>query len=172
MRLLAPALLLLALAACGAEETDEADVDSSSTVVAVTASGGPSSPTDPPASSAGTTGSTSPRSFTATPLTPSVPPASQRPGFSLDPSMPRVVAAIADLASRLGVAVDAVAVVDARAVTWGDSSLGCPQPGMQYLQRTVDGVLVILEAGGRRYEYHGGDPLFLCENPTPPSGGG
>ena len=37
---------------------------------------------------------------------------------------------------------------------------------MMYPQALVDGTLVILEAGGRRYEYHGGDPLFLCENPT------
>jgi hypothetical protein len=154
---LAPALfLLLTVGAGGDGEEEEADVESSSTVQPVTSSSGRSSP----------------GSFTATPLTPSVPPASTAPGFSLDPSMPLVTAAVADLASRLGVADDTVVVVDARAVTWGDSSLGCPQPGMQYLQRTVDGVLVVLEAGGRRYEYHGGAPLFLCENPKAPSGGG
>ncbi len=37
---------------------------------------------------------------------------------------------------------------------------------MMYTQVLVDGTLVVLEAGGRRYEYHGGDPLVLCENPT------
>jgi hypothetical protein len=31
---------------------------------------------------------------------------------------------------------------------------------------------VVLEVDGRRYEYHGGDPLVLCENPTPPAGTG
>ena len=161
MRRLAPALaLLLALAACGGDDTDEGDVGSSSTVPPVTAPSGTPPPSDPPSSSgeSSATEATPPRSFTATPLTPQVSPASTAPGFPIDPSMPIVVAAVADLASRLGVAEDTVVVVDARAVTWGDSSLGCPQPGMQYLQRTVDGVLVILEAEGRRYEYHGGDP--------------
>ena len=86
--------------------------------------------------------------------------------------MPLVVAAVDDLAGRLGIAAADVTVVDARAVTWGDSSLGCPEPGMMYTQELVDGTLVVLEAGGRRYEYHGGDPLALCENPQPPSGGG
>ena len=86
--------------------------------------------------------------------------------------MPLVVAAVDDLAGRLGIAAADVTVVDARAVTWGDSSLGCPEPGMMYTQQLVDGTLVVLEAGGRRYEYHGGDPLALCENSQPPSGGG
>ena len=36
---------------------------------------------------------------------------------------------------------------------------------MMYTQVLVDGTLVVLEADGRRYEYHGGDPLFLCEQP-------
>lgn len=115
-----------------------------------------------------------PPPFTVEPLEPSPPsppPASGSPGFEIDPASPSVVAAVDDLAGRLGIEPGAVSVVEARAVTWGDSSLGCPEPGMQYLQRLVDGSLVVLEAGGQRFEYHGGDPLFYCENPTPPSGG-
>jgi hypothetical protein len=77
--------------------------------------------------------------------------------------MPLVQAAVQDLAQRLVITPEEVTVVEALAVTWPDGSLGCPQPGMAYTQVQVDGVLVILEAGGRRYEYHGGDPLFLCE---------
>ena len=87
------------------------------------------------------------------------------PGTPIDPTLPLVVAAVDDLAGRLGIEPDEVTVVDARAVTWPDGSLGCPEPGMMYTQVLVDGTLVVLEAGGRRYEYHGGDPLFLCENP-------
>jgi hypothetical protein len=94
------------------------------------------------------------------------------PGSPIDPATPLVAAAVDDLAGRLGLGPADVNVVAARAVTWGDSSLGCPQPGMQYLQRLVDGTLVVLKAGGRTYEYHGGDPLFLCDHPRPPSGGG
>ena len=84
-------------------------------------------------------------------------------GTSIDHQRPLVQAARADLAARLGVTVDAVTVVDARAVTWGDASYGCPEPGMRYLSRLMEGALVVLEADGRRFEYHGGDPLRLCE---------
>jgi hypothetical protein len=87
------------------------------------------------------------------------------PGTPIDATQPVVVAAVEDLAGRLGIEPDAVSVIDARAVTWPDGSLGCPEPGMMYTQVLVDGMLVVLEAGGRQYEYHGGDPLFLCEQP-------
>ena len=102
------------------------------------------------------------------------PPTSNTPeppsgGFALDPATPLVVAAVVDLARRLGIATGDVTVVEARAVTWGDSSLGCPQPGMKYLPRVVDGTLVVLGAGGRTYEYHGGSPLQLCEHPKAPA---
>lgn len=83
--------------------------------------------------------------------------------FPLDVSSPRVQATVDDLAERLGIPRAEIMVVEARAVTWGDSSLGCPRPGMQYLPRLIDGSLVILEAQGQTFEYHGGDPLFLCE---------
>ena len=63
----------------------------------------------------------------------------------------------------LDVPTEDITVVKALAVTWPDRSLGCPEPGMAYIQVQVDGALVVLEAGGRRYEYHGGDPLALCE---------
>jgi hypothetical protein len=74
-----------------------------------------------------------------------------------------VTDAVADLAGRLGIGSDEVTVVDALALTWPDSSLGCPQPGMMYSQVLTKGTFVVLEAGGQRYEYHGGKPLFLCE---------
>lgn len=83
----------------------------------------------------------------------------------------KVAAAIADLAGRIGVDESAITVVEEREVTWPDSSLGCPEPGVQYLQRLTNGVLVVLEAQGRRYEYHGGDTLAYCKNPTAPSAG-
>lgn len=91
--------------------------------------------------------------------------------WDIDHSEPLILDAVADLAARLGVDESAVAVVEARSVTWGDSSYGCPQPGVNYLQRTVDGALAVLEVAGRRYEYHGGTPLVLCESPrTSPTG--
>ena len=73
--------------------------------------------------------------------------------------------AIADLAARLGVGTSAVTVLTAAATTWPDKSIGCPKPGMQYLQVLVDGALVELQASGKTYSYHSGDDgkPVLCE---------
>jgi hypothetical protein len=107
--------------------------------------------------------------FSATPISPASPPPLAPAGFPLDPSSILVQGAIDDLAERLGVERDAVIVVDSRGVTWGDTSMGCPEPGVGYLQVLVDGALAILEVDGRRYHYHGGNPLKLCENPKSPA---
>ncbi len=65
-----------------------------------------------------------------------------------------VVAAIADLARHLSIPAEQITVVHLEGVTWPDTSLGCPQPGMAYAQVLVEGYKVILEAANRRYEYH------------------
>jgi hypothetical protein len=69
-----------------------------------------------------------------------------------------------DLAARLSLDPEEIRVIEARAVTWPDSSLGCPEPGRMYLQVLTPGYRIVLEAQGRRYAYHagrGGSP-FLC----------
>jgi hypothetical protein len=88
------------------------------------------------------------------------------------PGDPVVAAAVRDLSSRLTVEPSAIRVVSAEEVTWRDGSIGCPQPGMMYPQVLTDGSRVVLEAEGRRYEYHAGGrrSAFLCENPEPPAG--
>jgi len=79
-----------------------------------------------------------------------------------------------DLAQRLNILLTEIRLVDAKAVTWPDASLGCPQPGMLYKQVPEDGALIILQAKGITYEYHNGGSrgLFLCEKvqekPSPP----
>ena len=72
--------------------------------------------------------------------------------------------AIADLANRLGVAVDAITVKEARALQWGSGAMGCPKPGMNYTQALVPGVRLLLEADGTIYYYHGSrrGSLFQC----------
>ena len=72
--------------------------------------------------------------------------------------------AVADLAGRTGVAVDAITVNQARSVNWGSGALGCPKEGMNYTQAIVPGILLLLEADGKIYRYHGGDrgELFYC----------
>ena len=69
-----------------------------------------------------------------------------------------------DLASRLGIEVDAITVKEARSVQWGSGALGCPKPGMSYTQALVPGLLVKLETGGMLYRYHGRmkSQLFFC----------
>jgi hypothetical protein len=59
-----------------------------------------------------------------------------------------------DLAERLEIAPEAIAVRAVEAVTWPDASLGCPQPGGMYAQVLTPGYRVIVEAGERTYEYH------------------
>ena len=79
----------------------------------------------------------------------------------------------ADLAQRLGVQPAQVKLVSAEEVTWRDGSLGCPQPGMRYTQALVNGSRIVLESGGKKYEYHSGGRRgpFLCTNPEPPTDG-
>jgi hypothetical protein len=60
----------------------------------------------------------------------------------------------AALAQELAVAEADIAVVTVEENEWRDSSLGCPKPGMNYLQVITPGYMIILEAQGKRYEYH------------------
>ena len=80
----------------------------------------------------------------------------------------------ADLAQRLSISADEITLLEATSVVWPDASLGCPQPGMAYIQVPEDGLLIRLQVGGQIYPYHSGgfrDP-FLCEaifkDPNPP----
>jgi hypothetical protein len=98
---------------------------------------------------------------------------SDKPSNGSDgPSRGVAADAMRDLSRRLGVDPAEVTVVSAEEVTWRDASLGCPRPGMMYPQVLTDGSRVVLEARGKRYEYHAGGrrSAFLCENPEPPAG--
>ena len=67
----------------------------------------------------------------------------------------QVANAVADLAERTGIAADAITVTEARTVNWGSGAIGCPKDGMNYTQAIVPGVLLLLEADGKVYRYHG-----------------
>ena len=62
-----------------------------------------------------------------------------------------------------------IVVVSAENVRFNDGSLGCPRPGVQYTQALVDGMRVIVEADGRRYDYRfgQGDVPQLCDRAVP-----
>ena len=116
------------------------------------------------------------------------PPATTKPAVSstaLTPAdtvsddllrLPAVEQAKADLALRLSVSPAEIDVVSVQPMTWTDSSMGCPQPDMAYLQVLVEGFLIELSHAGQFYRYHsgGGQPPFLCEpsfgaGKTPPA---
>lgn len=71
----------------------------------------------------------------------------------------------ADLASRLGVTKDEISLVNAVAVTWNDTSLGCPEKGMMYTQVLTPGYRIILEVDGTQYDYRTDDLgyFILCK---------
>lgn len=72
---------------------------------------------------------------------------------------------VADAAARAGVDPAGVTVLRSEPRTWGDASLGCPQPGMYYTQVQVDGYQVIVSAGGVEYDYRAGaGRVLVCED--------
>lgn len=82
-----------------------------------------------------------------------------------------------DLIQRLNISPGEVELVNYEEVQWRDSSLGCPQPKMQYLQVITPGYRIELNAQDQLYSYHGAaeQPPFLCvltlggkELPLPP----
>lgn len=69
-------------------------------------------------------------------------------------SEPMVNMATAALAQDLGIADDEITLIRLESVEWNDGSLGCPQPGENYLQVITPGYLIELEAQGTLYAYH------------------
>jgi hypothetical protein len=65
-----------------------------------------------------------------------------------------VLAAVQHLSQQLGVVVEDISVVEVEAVTWPDASLGCPEPGMVYIQILSPGYHVELGVKGSVYVYH------------------
>lgn len=75
-----------------------------------------------------------------------------------------------DLAQRLSISTSQIVLIEAMEAEWSDSSLGCPQPGMDYLQVITPGYRILLEASGTRYEYHSNRDTYVvyCDNANPP----
>lgn len=76
-----------------------------------------------------------------------------------------------DLAQRLSISMAQISLVEVTEVEWSDSSLGCPQPDMAYLEVITPGYRILLQADATVYEYHSNkDVNFVyCENPGLPS---
>lgn len=65
-------------------------------------------------------------------------------------------AVIDDVSRRSGKPRNTVRIIVAEAVTWSDSSLGCPEPDMMYAQALVRGYRVVARVGSRDFDYHAG----------------
>jgi hypothetical protein len=58
------------------------------------------------------------------------------------------------LAQRLSIAIDQIVLLDIKSVVWRDAGLGCPKPGIDYIQAETPGYNILLEASGATYRYH------------------
>jgi hypothetical protein len=77
------------------------------------------------------------------------------PGSNLSPEQQAAVAAVVqDAAARLSISPNELSVDRVEAREWGDSSLGCPQPGNLYSQIVTPGFLIVINSGGKQLEYH------------------
>ncbi|MBN2389462.1 MAG: hypothetical protein JXR84_01980 [Anaerolineae bacterium] len=74
------------------------------------------------------------------------------------------------VAEQAGLPAAALTLVSAEEVTWPDTSLGCPQPGMVYAQVLTPGWrMVFADAEGREYNIHTTENyqrFVICELPA------
>lgn len=71
-----------------------------------------------------------------------------------------------DLATRLGMGIEAIKISGATHVNWRSGALGCPKPGMSYTEALVAGIWINLRVDNTVYRYHAaanGQP-FYCPN--------
>ncbi|MFN2228100.1 MAG: hypothetical protein ACK2UY_17385 [Anaerolineae bacterium] len=80
-----------------------------------------------------------------------------------------LAAIVADLAGSGDIASDQIEVVRAESVVWADGSLGCPEPGVSYLQVQTHGYRVVLAHGGQTFDYRATEDGYfrLCPHPGP-----
>ena len=93
------------------------------------------------------------------------------PSFPATPNLQNLIEkAKEDLAQRLSIPITQITLVEATEAEWSDSSLGCPQPDMFYLQVITPGYLILLEVNGIQYEYHSNRNVSVvyCDNTSPP----
>ncbi len=76
---------------------------------------------------------------------------------------------VADLSKRLKISADQIILVKITPVVWRDASLGCPKPGIDYIQVETPGYRISLQAGGKIYDYHTdeGKRVTLCDTLKP-----
>jgi hypothetical protein len=79
-------------------------------------------------------------------MTPATPP---------DEASAKMVMLVAQhLAKNLGITADQIVLSEVKPVVWRDAGLGCPKPGVDYIQVQTPGYNIRLETGGKTYNYH------------------
>jgi hypothetical protein len=63
-------------------------------------------------------------------------------------------AALSALSDITGLTADKITLVSTEAMTWPDGCLGVPRMGMMCTQAEVEGFKIVLEAEGKKYEFH------------------
>ena len=88
-----------------------------------------------------------------------------------DQQQPAVLLAQTHIADMLGCGPQELTVASVEEVEWSDSSLGCPQPDMMYMQVITPGYRITLERGGQQYVVHTdrGRRAVRCDSPRRPA---
>ena len=81
-------------------------------------------------------------------------------------AQPLVDLAKANLAERLGVGLDEIAVQSVEATEFPDASLGVPEPGKMYAQVITPGYVIRLVVDGEIYEYHASNERLVFASPS------
>jgi CO/xanthine dehydrogenase Mo-binding subunit len=78
---------------------------------------------------------------------------------------PALEAAMAQAATRLGIARADLRIDRLEAREWPDAALGCPQPGVLYAQVLSPGYLIVISGAGKQLEYHTDErgKVVLCQ---------
>jgi hypothetical protein len=69
-----------------------------------------------------------------------------------------------EAATLAKVAHEKLVILRAQPVVWNDGSLGCPEPGMMYTQALINGYWVVINAGGKTYDFRvdAGGRFHVC----------
>ncbi len=74
-----------------------------------------------------------------------------------------------ELASVLGVAMDKIELQRVNPMDWPNSSLGCPEKGMMYLDVITSGFRVEFDVGGKIYQVHTAEKrAIVCQRAARP----
>jgi len=73
--------------------------------------------------------------------------------------------AMRDLSQRLNISPSRISIALIQKMSWPNSALGCPKPGLKYMQVISPGWLIVLSVNENRYAYHSDNkgPPFFCE---------